>query len=138
MGIIAVGTDIEKAASAPPAIFAQNGKGVAMWIFTTDGFISAVYKHNAVQVRARDRKSLENLAIHCNSQVQHTPVADYPYRLETDRTNLATWLSKQALLMDYGNFKSEVEAVRGFEFAAPLHKVWDVMHDVEDSEARLR
>ena len=109
-----------------------------MWIFTTDGFISAVYKHNAVQVRARDRKSLEELASHCKSEIKHTPVADYPYRLETDRNNLATWLSKQAQLMDYSNFKSEVEAVRGFEFAAPLHKVWDVMHDIEDAEARVR
>ncbi len=109
-----------------------------MWIFTTDGFISAVYKRDAVQVRARDRKSLENLAAHCNSQIKQTPVADYPYRLETDRDNLATWLSKQAQLLDYGNFKSEVEAVRGFEFAAPLHKVWEVMHDVEDLEARVR
>jgi hypothetical protein len=32
----------------------------------------------------------------------------------------------------------EGEAVRGFEFEAPLHKVWDVMHEVEDSEARVR
>ena len=109
-----------------------------MWIFTTDGFISAVYKHDAVQVRARDRKSLEDLAAHCKSEIKHTPVADYPYRLETDRDKLASWLSIQAQLLDYGNFKSEVEAVRGFEFAAPLHKVWDVMHDVEDSEARVR
>lgn len=109
-----------------------------MWIFTPEGFISAVYKHDAVQVRARDRKSLENLATHCASEIKHTPVADYPYRLETDRNHLATWLSKQAMLMDYGNFKSEVEDIRGFEFAAPLHKVWDVMHEVEDSQARIR
>ena len=109
-----------------------------MWIFTTEGFISAVYKHDAVQVRARDRKSLENLATHCASEIKHTPVADYPYRLETDRNHLATWLSKQAMLLDYGNFKSEVEDVRGFQFAAPLHKVWDVMHEVEDTEARVR
>ena len=109
-----------------------------MWVFTTEGFISAVYKHDAVQVRARDRKSLENLATHCASEIKHTPVADYPYRLETDRNHLATWLSQQALLMEYGNFKSEVEAVRGFEFAAPLHKVWDVMHEVEDAKARIR
>ncbi len=109
-----------------------------MWIFTTEGFISAVYKHDAVQVRARDRKSLENLATHCASEIKHTPVADYPYRLETDRNHLATWLSKQAMLMDYGNFKSEVEDIRGFKFAAPLHKVWDVMHEVEDTKARLR
>ena len=136
---MAVRADIQKVVSVPPVIFPLNAKkGEAMWIFTADGFISAVYKHDAVQVRARDRKSLEDLAIYCNSQIKHTPVADYPYRLETDREKLADWLSIQAQLLDYSNFKSEVEAVRGFEFAAPLHKVWDVMHDVEDSEARVR
>ena len=124
--------------SALTAIFNPRRNGEAMWIFTTEGFISAVYKHDAVQVRARDHKSLEDLATHCASEIKHTPVADYPYRLETDRDHLATWLTKQAQLMDYSNFKTEVEDIRGFEFAAPLHKVWDVMHDVEDSNARLR
>ena len=124
--------------SAPTVIFNPRRNGEAMWIFTTEGFISAVYKHDAVQVRARDHKSLEDLATHCASEIKHTPVADYPYRLETDRDHLATWLTKQAQLMDYSNFKTEVEDIRGFEFAAPLHKVWDVMHDVEDSNARVR
>ncbi len=124
--------------SAPTVIFTPRRNGEAMWIFTTEGFISAVYKHDAVQVRARDHKSLEDLATHCASEIKHTPVADYPYRLETDRDHLATWLTKQAQLMDYSNFKTEVEDIRGFEFAAPLHKVWDVMHDVEDSNARVR
>ena len=124
--------------SAPTVIFNPRRNGEAMWIFTTEGFISAVYKHDAVQVRARDHKSLEDLATHCASEIKHTPVADYPYRLETDRDHLATWLTKQAQLRDYSNFKTEVEDIRGFEFAAPLHKVWDVMHDVEDSNARVR
>ena len=43
-----------------------------MWIFTTDGFISAVYKENALQVRARDKKSLERLAKHTNSTIIKT------------------------------------------------------------------
>ena len=124
--------------SALTVIFNPRRNGEAMWIFTTEGFISAVYKHDAVQVRARDHKSLEDLATHCTSEIKHTPVADYPYRLETDRDHLATWLTKQAQLMDYSNFKTEVEDIRGFEFAAPLHKVWDVMHDVVDANARVR
>jgi hypothetical protein len=33
-----------------------------MWVFTTSGFLSAVYKDGALQVRARDRKSLDALA----------------------------------------------------------------------------
>ena len=33
-----------------------------MWVFTTSGFVSAVYKDGAIQVRARDRKSLAALS----------------------------------------------------------------------------
>ena len=109
-----------------------------MWIFTVTGFISAVYRENAIQVRARDRKSLEDLSTDCKSKIIHTPLADYPYRLEIDKTSLSAWLTKQTELLEYGNFKSGVEVFRGIEFAAPLHKVWDVMHEVEDLEARVR
>ena len=58
---MAVRADIQKVVSVPPVIFPLNAKkGEVMWIFTTDGFISAVYKNDAVQVRARDRKSSED------------------------------------------------------------------------------
>ena len=119
-------------------IFRAHRKEELMWIFTTEGFISAVYKEKMIQVRARDRKSLVDLAIDCKSNVIHTPLADYPYRLETGQEQLIAWLSKQVKLLGYSNFKSEVEDIRGFEFAKPLHKVWDVMHEVEDIEARTR
>ena len=108
------------------------------WIFTTKGFISAVYKHNAVQVRARDKQSLSDLSAHAQTPIIHTPLADYPYRLVTTNELLASWLSNEAISLDYSNYKSEVEALRGPEFAHPLHKVWSVMHEVEDQEARVR
>jgi hypothetical protein len=37
----------------------------------------------------------------------------------------------------YKNFKSEVAATRGYEFAHPLMKVWSAMHEVEDQQARV-
>jgi hypothetical protein len=36
----------------------------------------------------------------------------------------------------YKNFKSEVAATRGYEFAHPLMKVWSAMHEVEDLSSR--
>ena len=109
-----------------------------MWIFSTTGFISAVYKHNEVQIRSRDKQSLSDLAAHAQTPIIHTPLADYPYRLVTTREFLGSWLANQALSLDYSNFKSEIEALRGPEFTHPLHKVWSVMHEVEDGEARVR
>lgn len=107
-----------------------------MWIFTTQGFISAVYKDNAVQIRARDKKSLTQLSAHSGATITHTPLADYPYRLATSRELFAAWLANQAQVLGYPNFKSEVELVRGSKFVRPLHKVWSAMLDIEDEGAR--
>ena len=52
-----------------------------MWVFTTTGFVSAVYKDGAIQVRARDRKSLEPLAKQTGAAIVATPLANYPYRI---------------------------------------------------------
>lgn len=109
-----------------------------MWIFTTSGFISAVYKDGGVVVRSRDEESLGSLSEFSGSNVNKTPFADYPYRLKTDRETFSKWLEITAMAINYPNFKSEIADTRGYEFVKPLNKVWSVMHDVEDSEARDR
>ena len=109
-----------------------------MWLFTTTGFISAVYKDDAMQIRARDKESLEEVAKSVGCPIIHTPLADYPYRVLTNSDDFAEWVNGQVLSIDYKNFKSEVSDVRGYEFARPLNKVWDVMHAVEDVGARER
>lgn len=109
-----------------------------MWIFTTSVFVSAVYKDGGVIVRSRDEESLMSLEIFIGSRIKKTPLADYPYRLKTDHDSFTSWISTQAKALNYSNFKSEIAATRGYEFAAPLNKVWSVMHDVEDAEARLK
>ena len=109
-----------------------------MWVFTTSGFVSAVYKDGAIQVRARDRKSLEPLAKQTGAAIVATPLADYPYRIAITNEQFAIWVNQQALSIAYKNFKSEVTDTRGYGFAKPLHQVWSVMHEVEDAKARVR
>jgi UDP-3-O-acyl-N-acetylglucosamine deacetylase len=109
-----------------------------MWVFTTSGFVSAVYKDGAIQVRARDRKSLQPLVKATGATVVATPLADYPYRISITNEQFADWVNQQALSIDYKNFKSEVADTRGYGFAKPLNQVWSVMHDVEDDAARQR
>ncbi len=108
-----------------------------MWVFTTSGFVSAVLKDGAIQVRARDRKSLELLVKATGAEVVATPLADYPYRIAISNEQFAGWITKQVLAIDYKNFKSEVADTRGYGFAKPLNQVWSVMHDVEDAKARI-
>jgi UDP-3-O-acyl-N-acetylglucosamine deacetylase len=109
-----------------------------MWVFTTSGFVSAVFKDGAIQVRARDRKSLEPLVKQTGAAITATPLADYPYRISITNEQFATWVSQVALSINYKNFKSEIADVRGYGFAKPLNQVWSVMHEVEDAKARVR
>ena len=109
-----------------------------MWVFTTSGFVSAVYKDGAIQVRARDLKSLEPLAKQTGAAIVATPLADYPYRIAITNEQFAIWVNQQALSIAYKNFKSEVADTRGYGFAKPLNQVWSVMHEVEDAKARVR
>jgi hypothetical protein len=109
-----------------------------MWVFTTTGFVSAVYKDGALQVRARDRRSLTPLAKQTGVEIVATPLADYPYRIAITNEQFSKWLSQEVMSVDYKNFKSEIAETRGYGFANPLNKVWSVMHEVEDSKARAR
>jgi hypothetical protein len=55
-----------------------------MWIFTETGFVSAVRhfsEKDKLVVRARDQKSLENLANSVGLDIISTPSNDYPYRV---------------------------------------------------------
>jgi hypothetical protein len=109
-----------------------------MWVFTTTGFVSAVYKDGALQVRARDRRSLSALSKDTGVSIVATPLADYPYRIAITNEQFSQWVMNQAMSIDYKNFKSEVADSLGYGFAKPLNQVWSAMHDVEDSQARVR
>ena len=110
-----------------------------MWIFTTSGFVSAVSNPDGtIKVRARDKASLEPLSKKYELEIAHTPIADYPYRLEISAENFADWVAGQAKNIDYPNFKSAVAIHKNRLFAKVLGEVWSVMHGVEDKSARSR
>ena len=107
-----------------------------MWIFTNTGFVSAVSTGKELMVRSRDRESLEPLAESAKTEIISTPSNDYPYRTIVSHETFSRWVSHMATNISYKNFKSEVGATRGYDFAHPLMKVWSAMHEVEDKEAR--
>ena len=111
-----------------------------MWIFTTTGFISAIQdpRDRTIIVRSRDQKSLINLSDKYKTKVIATPLADYPYRLILKHHQFAEWVHEEALNIDYPNFKSAAKIQRDSIFAKALSKVWSVMHDIEDGEARSK
>ena len=107
-----------------------------MWLFTNTGFVSAVSNGEDLMVRSRDRESLEAIAETAKTEIITTPHNDYPYRVILTHDFFAQWVSHMVMTIAYKNFKSEVAATRGYDFAHPLMKVWSAMHEVEDDEAR--
>jgi hypothetical protein len=109
-----------------------------MWLFTNTGFVSAVSTGTELMVRSRDRESLEPLAEAAKSEIISTPSNDYPYRTIVSHEIFSRWAAHMASNISYKNFKSEVAATRGYDFAHPLMKVWSAMHEVEDQSARAK
>jgi hypothetical protein len=109
-----------------------------MWLFTNTGFVSAVSNGKDLMVRARDRESLELNADSARTEIIATPQNDYPYRIIVTHEFFAKWVSHTVAGITYKNFKSEVTATRGYDFALPLMKVWSAMHEVEDKNSRSK
>jgi hypothetical protein len=109
-----------------------------MWIFTEDGFISAVdngMEPGKLAVRARDKKSLSLLSEITGERIVSFRGTDYPYRVHVTREQLASFLVANVDTMDYSNFKNRVYDTRGSKFARACGKVWEAMLDVTDDEA---
>jgi len=115
-----------------------------MWLFSETGFVSAVAHRDdpgLLMVRARDRASLRPLVELAGVRVKTLADADYPHRVVVSREVFRDWAASLVEGLDYPNYKSRVAETRGRAFAAPLHDVWSVMHEVEEGRpgaARLR
>lgn len=103
-----------------------------MWVFTTDGFFSAVV-HRAdpevVIVRARVKHDL----IHFRQKIRDNDLvistdweADYPFRVVCPRSKWVHYLHVVAETMDYDNFKNANR-----DRSSVYHDVWAVLHDLE-------
>jgi len=106
-----------------------------MWLFTENGFLSAVRKvdrPNEVTVRSRDRKSLESLAKTAGVEIWVSPYGDYPYRAFVEPKVFAEWVKAQAMNITYDNFKNQVSKTRGYDYTHALHDVWAAMLATED------
>lgn len=109
-----------------------------MWIYTPTGFISAVAKSKNsadLTVRARDRQSLDGLVELSGTKAALGGGTDYPYRVVVSRAVFTHWLTTQVAELDYSNFKNEAAAVRGYDYAHVLGRVWTDNLELEDQES---
>ena len=110
-----------------------------MWVFTQSGFVSVVRHRedrSKLIVRARDAKSLEQLARLASAQIVKTPYADYPYRIVLSNEDFNLWHDLNVECLDYPNFKSQIAITRGEKYFDAINIVWTIMNEVEDEGAR--
>lgn len=110
-----------------------------MWIFTKDGFYSAVEDRNdagKVIVRARSKDDIIRLAKKLKVKAYRSGErADYPYRLWASKLEWVEYIAIAATEIDYPNFKSEMEKHFSRDRMDQLHDVWAVMYG---SQSRWR
>ena len=87
-----------------------------MWIFTKDGFFSAVQKpgqlESKITVRARCKKDIHRFVKAVGipkKEIRFQAATDYEYRVEASKTDWIDYLSTAAENINYANFKHEVE-----------------------------
>ena len=85
-----------------------------MWLFCKSGFFSAVEhweKPGTIHLRARFAGDLERLCARHGidpAGIQETPAGDYRFRMDLGREVWARVVAKEAMDIDYTNFKAAV------------------------------
>jgi hypothetical protein len=85
---------------------------------------------DALRGRARDEGSLLSLQEATGATLTHTPIADYPYRIEVLREAYGAWVLEEISRLTYSNYKSHMWSARP-ELGDALHEVWAAMHAIE-------
>jgi hypothetical protein len=125
-----------------------------MWLTTTTGFYSAV-QHNTepdtLVVRTRhysDALALANFIVTRykkqfaktipSTLIKTKEYSDYPWRVFVARKHWVDFVAYQAQNVDYGNFKSEVSRVQGYDRSHVYSDVWSALLGLEDIDPATR
>lgn len=102
-----------------------------MWICSKFGFYSIVFKEGSYQVRAREKKDLENLIAVCGfhgKDVYEFQMSDYQYRICLNKNELFVVMEMLGDNIDYSNFKDMIDK-RPDQRNKPYHRIWSVLSD---------
>ena len=110
-----------------------------MWITSPDTFVSIAYQPewcapDELVVRARRREDLAAFDVP-EFQVIETSEADYPFRANVKRIDIALELSARVMGLDYRNMKAQVTD----ESRHTAYEVcWGALLDLEETDGYLR
>ena len=106
-----------------------------MWVFTRDGFFSAVQhfeQPDTSLVRGRVQSDVKALCEIMNTELVENVEADYRYRTIVSRQAWSDYLQQAVRELDYPNFKNAMHGV--FEDAGrdqALMDVWSAMQRLQ-------
>jgi hypothetical protein len=110
-----------------------------MWLFTTDGFYSAVTVPEApdtVVVRARAQgDALRLIEATGHGSLVETPHGDYRFRVRLPRDTWAAYVAAAAEAIDYPNFKAAIAGCQGADRAHVYGAVWAAMFAFQQRRA---
>lgn len=107
-----------------------------MWMMTKIGFFSIVEKPKGMMcIRARCLKDMINLekVFPGLPEVEHTPRADYPFRVLLDKQTFRHGFQWLADGITYNNFKNEVRKTNKHREEL-YHQVWAILRQIETEE----
>jgi hypothetical protein len=106
-----------------------------MWLLTTQGFYSVVAHRDrpgTLLVRARTRTDIEALRVQILDLAPfEDESADYRWRAEVSREQLAKAVAQLAEEIDYPNFKNAVADAQGPEREGLYQQVWQVLRRLQ-------
>lgn len=113
-----------------------------MWLFTEDGFFSAVEESRLepyigqISIRVRALEDLERIQKYFPgaSPISETPKhvhADYRFRMWVPKEEFGAGLAGMGEAISYDNFKSQVGKRLGSKRESPLHRIWSIMGSLQ-------
>lgn len=106
-----------------------------MWVFTKDGFFSAVQhfdETDTILVRGRVATDLQRLCQITKTEMVENPTADYRYRTTITRAAWGDYLQQASRELDYPNFKDAMHGVFSDSRRDRAHmEVWSAMNRLQ-------
>ena len=109
-----------------------------MWIFTVDGYFSAVQDKDdptRIMVRARQKADLEVLLQRIEREeleILAWSGTDYAYRVFMPREGWVSYLEEVGRELDYTNFKARALQDGDYGRSRAYHEIWGVLRDWQD------
>lgn len=113
-----------------------------MWVFTRDGFFSAVWDKfctaEEIMIRARCREDLcrlsKKLQGFCDqSQILEMPYVDYRYRIKIFKQEWSAYLARCALDIDYASVKKSIIPAEDKLRERAYYGVWQTLYRWQSS-----